>query len=302
MESAVPTLIHPYKVTRILFTSSKTTVAEVTHVNTSERFAAKYVARSRLQDMGELEALEAELRIHKSINHENIVKMVDIVYLPDYIVLIQELCDCDLFEYVTRRHYNLPLDQITSIFKQILNGLNYLHSKKIAHRDIKAENILMAIDGTPKICDFGSAECKTVKSHNVFVGSLEYIPPEMFQQPPEDTQKCDIWALGILLYFISTRNFPWMGRDDIDIVKEIVTMGVTWRDAMPRSIAKTIKMCCKPNPEDRPTVAELLAKAPLFEVSEPKARFHSLPTMIRHCQEKLIISPKTKKFNATTWV
>ena len=278
----------------------QTVVRKARLKNTIEFVAAKSVDISRKLEVCNYVDIAHDLK------HPNIVKLGHWYQTDHHFLFLLEYCPGGDLESRIRDPHKMSVAKQMEIAHQIVSAVAYCHDNHIAHRDIKAENILMAIDGTPKICDFGSAECETVKSHNVFVGSLEYISPEMFQQPPQDTQKCDIWALGILLYFISTRNFPWIGGNDMDIIIEFISSGFTWRDAFPRSVAKTIKMCCKPNPEDRPTVAELLAKAPLFEVSESKPRFHSLPTIMRHYQEKLIISPKTQKFNVrgvtATWV
>lgn len=279
MNSKVPELIGPYKVTKVIFSNSHAAVAEVKNVNTSQRFAAKFISRKILEDLSELEGLEAELRFHKSFHHENVVDLVNIIYRPEYIVIVLELCACDLWEYISKRRYNLPIHEIVNIWRQILNGLNYVHSKNISHRDIKSENILMTQDGTIKICDFGSAECEKNPSRIRFVGSLPYIAPEVFRGTQKDTKKCDIWSLGILLYFLTTGELPWRSTNDEDLIKEILTTGVKCSDHLPLSVIQTIRMCCQTDPNDRPTVAELLAAAPLFDLDKKPRRLRSLPAI-----------------------
>jgi serine/threonine-protein kinase len=100
-----------------------------------------------------------------------------------------------------------------SLFSQVVDGLAHIHMHGIVHNDIKADNILLAADGTPKICDFGLA-CKI--GHPLLGrGTSRYMAPELLT---DDGDKIvgvpasplhDVWSLGILLYAMLTDNLPW---------------------------------------------------------------------------------------------
>ena len=154
----------------------------------------------------------------------------------------------------------------------------------------------MTLDGTIKLCDFGSAECENTPSRLRFVGSLPYIAPEVFQGTQKDTKKCDVWSLGILLYFLTTREFPWRSHTDEDMIKEILTTGVKCSDHLPSSVVQTIRMCCQPDPNDRPTVAELLATAPIFDMDKKPRRLRSLPTISPDSRLKNQVFVKPARF------
>lgn len=112
---------------------------------------------------------------------------------------------------------------------QILKALNYMHSTlKIAHRDIKAENILLMVTTdseflTAKLCDFGLA----IKSDHIqeplslkkLVGSPYYIAPEVFNEAYDS--RCDLWSMGVLLYYMLSRSFPFTGQTPNEIYHNI---------------------------------------------------------------------------------
>lgn len=110
---------------------------------------------------------------------------------------------------------------------QILRALNYMHySLKIAHRDIKAENILLMAESenlTAKLCDFGFAiksDCIS-EPYNLskLVGSPYYIAPEVFNEAYDS--RCDLWSMGILLYYMLSRSFPFTGQNHNEIFHNI---------------------------------------------------------------------------------
>ena len=92
----------------------------------------------------------------------------------------------------------------------IAYGLRFLHSKNIIHRDVKPENILMTADYRIKLADFGVSkmvnECFT-QAHTS-IGTLTYMSPEVYLHRPYN-KKCDIWALGLILYEVAMMKYPF---------------------------------------------------------------------------------------------
>lgn len=107
---------------------------------------------------------------------------------------------------------------------QLAHTLEYLHSRGIAHRDVKLENIL--IDKKTlgiKLIDFGFAIKATGPSaRSSLIGTPSYLPPEMISSKEYDPFKADVWALGILFYFLCVGYFPFRSVDDKTLQNKIV--------------------------------------------------------------------------------
>lgn len=115
----------------------------------------------------------------------------------------------------------VPGDQAKIWFRQMTNGLNYLHENNIAHRDLKCENILLSQRFNAKIADFGFARFCTDR-HNVsilcktYCGSASYAAPEIIKGTPYNPKLSDIWSLGIILFVMLNAVMPF---DDSNIKK-----------------------------------------------------------------------------------
>ena len=158
-----------------------------------------------------------EISILSELDHPNIVYMFNYnsSLRKDYILL--EYCRGGDLQYYINNYYvkhnrQLCLRQVKLIFKQILEGVLYLHTRQICHRDLKLENILISdieIESIKqiKICDFGFST-KNNSYCDVAWGSIDYISPEVNTKYPNGF-KIDIWALGVILYLLLKSEFPF---------------------------------------------------------------------------------------------
>lgn len=140
----------------------------------------------------------AEIRLHSTLDHPNIVKFYGFFEEKDNIYLVLEyLSGGTLFDYQNEVGI-LSTKQAVSFLKDIIDALVYLHDLNIAHRDIKPENIVISSTGIAKLCDFGwSAVVQSMRE--TFCGTLDYAPPEIIQRKKYDTT-VDLWCIGILTY------------------------------------------------------------------------------------------------------
>ncbi|CAO3611510.1 unnamed protein product [Cunninghamella echinulata] len=162
-----------------------------------------------------MKKLTSEFCISSTFSHPNVVETIDLV-LDDrkrYSVVMEycpggDLFGCIMSECMTER-------EKACCFKQMIQGLAYLHSVGVAHRDIKPENLLLAADGTLKITDFGVSdvfrfpwESQGHKSHGL-MGSEPYIAPEAFEQKEYWGSNADVWSSGIVLYCLWMEGLIW---------------------------------------------------------------------------------------------
>ncbi|OAQ27857.1 Pkinase-domain-containing protein [Linnemannia elongata AG-77] len=165
----------------------------------------------------------AEFCISTSMDHENIIRTLDLLRLdqfPEYCMVMEFAAGGDLFNLLTKSHPPISLHEKHCLWRQLVNGVQYMHSMGVAHRDLKPENIL--IDGTGrilKITDFGIANVFKSVGDPVplpcrgIIGSEPYIAPEEFYQEEYDPRAVDVWACGIIFYVMYYAAMPWARAD-----------------------------------------------------------------------------------------
>ncbi|ODV58253.1 putative serine/threonine protein kinase HRK1, partial [Ascoidea rubescens DSM 1968] len=157
----------------------------------------------------------AEYCVGSTLHHPNIIKTLDILHSSDSSKFfeIMQYCPIDFFGVVMSGR--MARSEINCCFKQIVNGVKYLHSNGLAHRDLKLDNCVVTFDGIVKIIDFGSAfvfkypyEEVSHKATGV-VGSDPYLAPEVLSPNKYDCEPVDIWSIGIIYCCMTLRRFPW---------------------------------------------------------------------------------------------
>uniref|UniRef100_A0A7N6FC58 non-specific serine/threonine protein kinase n=1 Tax=Anabas testudineus TaxID=64144 RepID=A0A7N6FC58_ANATE len=154
----------------------------------------------------ELEDYMVEIEILASCDHPNIVKLLDAFYYESKLWILIEFCAggaVDAIMLELERALTEP--QIKVVCKQTMQALVYLHDNKIIHRDLKAGNILLTLDGDVKLADFGvsARNTKTLQRRDSFIGTPYWMAPEVVmcetsKDRPYD-YKADIWSLGVTL-------------------------------------------------------------------------------------------------------
>jgi serine/threonine protein kinase len=147
------------------------------------------------------------------LNHENIVKMKESFETPElFCIVLEYIQGHELFYMLTSDLFNLNNQSKKLIFKQVAQACTYMHSLLIAHRDLKAENILIDSHYKVYLVDFGFSmkmdpESPLTSDH---CGSTEYCSPEIVMRLEYDPLKADVWALGVLLFTIITGEMPFL--------------------------------------------------------------------------------------------
>lgn len=201
--------------------------------------------------------LKEEIKIHKSVNHKNIIKFYDVIQIFNIVYILLEYCELNnLFNFIDAEK-GMNEDIALYFFYQITESINYLHSNNIIHRDIKPENILITKDFIPKICDFGwSSEVKDTIKYSI-CGTYEYMAPEVILEKPYDF-KIDCWALGILLYELLFGYPPYKAGSIEEIKHEIITNDVEYSNKISKNIVKLMKNLLKRNIKSRYTSTQIL--------------------------------------------
>ena len=181
-----------------------------------------------VEDEIDLQEIETEITIMKDLDHHTCLKLFDVVVDEDSstIFVVMELASDELTKRMEESEKGrLAEGQARRYFRQIIEGLKYLHGKDIVHRDIKFENILLDKDDNVKIADFGmSKACTTSQQLSTRCGSTRYISPEMAMMQPGDCydgRAMDVWATGVLLFAMLSGALPFAQESLGDMMKAI---------------------------------------------------------------------------------
>lgn len=227
------------------------------------KYSAKVIARKNIEDRNLSNSVMNEIKIVRSLNHQNIIKIHEVIDLKNeeeeeyFIIIMEYCCNGDLLSYATSKGFKSDQEK-KKIIQGFLEAIQYLHSRGISHGDIKSENVLLDENYTPKLCDFGFSRACSIAGDESKNGTLYYASPELFRKGKFNTLKSDIWAIGITLYSLSELQFPFKDGDKNFIVKQIINGRLSIRQGMDYKLRTLVERCTMKNPELRPTIEDIL--------------------------------------------
>ena len=190
------------------------------HIKTKTKVAIKILDKEKIKTKEDLTRIKREIKILSILDHPNIIKTYKISETPKKYYIIMEYCEGgELFDYIVEKE---RLDEFESsiFFYQLINALDYIHSKGVAHRDLKPENLLLSQNKNIKIIDFGLSNFFETGVGGLATpcGSPSYASPEIIKGEIYDGFKIDVWASGIILFAMLCGYLPF--DDDEEEEKE----------------------------------------------------------------------------------
>ncbi|XP_055692477.1 serine/threonine-protein kinase MARK2 isoform X7 [Lutzomyia longipalpis] len=203
--------IGKYKLLKTIGKGNFAKVKLARHVPTGKEVAIKIIDKTQLNP-GSLQKLFREVRIMKMLDHPNIVKLFQVIETEKTLYLVMEYASGgEVFDYLVL-HGRMKEKEARAKFRQIVSAVQYCHQKRIIHRDLKAENLLLDSEMNIKIADFGfSNEFTPGSKLDTFCGSPPYAAPELFQGKKYDGPEVDVWSLGVILYTLVSGSLPFDG-------------------------------------------------------------------------------------------
>ena len=223
---------------------SKVYKGKVPYLN--ENVAIKEIKKERIKDaiisknmtlqVGEeelkpyIEKFNKELNFMQKCQCENSVKIYDYYVTKNDFIIVMELCDENLNELLCKKQTGFSSDEIKNILLQLNKVFKVMNKNKISHRDLKLNNMLVKYKNSEKkeyrilLCDYGESNQLLSQNFETHAGTKIYMAPEILQGKPY-TDKCDLWSLGINIYQMYFKDFPYKGRMDMELYKNIVSSG-----------------------------------------------------------------------------
>lgn len=253
----IPAYFDRYKTKRVLHWGEYATVALAVDEQTNEEVALKIMERQKIQEAGMMKYIESEIRILERVKHEAFVNIHKIIYDEMFIVIVMDYlengCMSDL---ITNDCFLSQKDKLLTCIT-MLEGLDYLHKRGIAHRDVKPDNICFDKENNPKLLDFGFIT-DTCEISRTLCGTLIYMAPEVCQHQQYDAMKADVWSFGVTAHVILTYKFPFEDSNSIRHMHALKSGEVKIHNSVAGKMKAVIQSCLEIDPEKRPTCEELL--------------------------------------------
>ena len=232
----------------------------------------------------EVKQLQREIDILKILKHPNIVEYYDNDIINSYLVILMEFVPGGSVHGLIEKKGVLTEKQASRYTKQTLQGLTYLHSNNIIHRDIKCANMLIGEGDVIKICDFGTsrrlnilhtATCSKLTQN---VGTMNFMAPEMFKgrrgaSKQNYSSKVDTWATGCSVEEMLTGSPPWKDYEHHEFLIEIIQSDMP-DFKLPEHISKVVHdflaQCFCHDPQERPEATELLHHSFCVSLDQPQ--------------------------------
>ncbi|MCL5288293.1 MAG: protein kinase [Acidobacteria bacterium] len=205
-----------------------------------------------------------EARAAGRLAHPGIVTVYDVSEQEGTPFLVMEFIEGRTLEKILESGERFDAERVMDIGQQLAEALDYAHKGGVIHRDIKPANIMMTADGRPKITDFGVAKLTAaqVTTTGQLLGTPAFMAPEQFTGAPIDG-RADLFALGVMLYWLATGDRPFTGETLMAMSYKIVhTEPVPPRKinpAIPRDLENVILKCMEKDPAERYQSGETLA-------------------------------------------
>lgn len=187
-------------------------------------------------------------------------------------VVVEYLPGGTLKKYLIRNcRKKLSFKIVVQLALDLSRGLSYLHSKKIVHRDVKTENMLLDLNRTLKIADFGVArvEAQNPRDMTGETGTLGYMAPEVLDGKPYN-RKCDVYSFGICLWEVYCCDMPYADLSFAEVSSAVVRQNLRpdIPKCCPSSFASILKKCWDANPDKRPEMDEVVRLLEAIDTSK----------------------------------
>ncbi|XP_014217801.1 serine/threonine-protein kinase fused-like [Copidosoma floridanum] len=237
----------------------------------------------------ELESLRRECEIQKDMRHPNIIQMLDSFETDNEIIVVTEYVEKVLHDILAKA------GQLSEVRAQVVacdlvSALHYLHSKRILHRDMKPQNVLLDPNGVAKLCDFGFARCMNDTWVLMSVkGTPLYMAPELIEEIPYD-HNVDLWSLGCICFELITGKPPFQTTSMRKLIELIRNEDIKWPENISANLTSFLQGLLQKDPSQRLTWPQLLdhpfVKGRILTIDEDAPRALTSPLSASQARAK----------------
>jgi serine/threonine protein kinase len=208
--------IHNYKIISLLGEGGMANVYLAENQVLGNQVALKLLKEEFVQHPNIRKRFLAEARNLAQMSHPNVIKVTDLIDAGDIVAFVMEYIEGETLEHYIERKGKLSNEEIESLFTQMIEAIEYVHSQGFIHRDIKPSNFMLTKSGSIKLLDFGIAKNTNDNSVDYTktglmqqMGTPMYMSPEQVKNTSEVTKETDIYSLGVVLWQMVTGKKPY---------------------------------------------------------------------------------------------
>jgi calcium/calmodulin-dependent protein kinase I len=209
-----------------------------------EKVAIKFIEKKYV-DQEELKLLGREIDIMKKVQHRNVLRLIEIYETDNLLSLVMELVNGGELFYKIVDKGSYSEREARDIIRQLVEGVDYLHSKGIAHRDLKPENLLCSENEEGvviKIADFGLSKAfangSMLETH---CGTPDYAAPEVLRMEGTYDKSVDLWSMGVITYVVLCGFPPFYGKTQANLFEKILNADYDFPDPEWTNISEEAK-------------------------------------------------------------
>ncbi|KAK8913560.1 CBL-interacting protein kinase 24 [Platanthera zijinensis] len=251
--------IGKYEVGRTIGEGAFAKVKFARNTDTGEAFAMKVLAKSTILKHMMVNQIKREISIMKIVRHPNIVRLHEVLASRTKIYIILEFIKGgQLFDKIVHQG-KLPENETKQYFQQLIDAVDYCHSKGVFHRDLKPENLLLDSLGNLKVSDFGLSTLSQQGAGllHTTCGTPNYVAPEVLSHQGYDGSASDVWSCGVILYVLMAGYLPFDETDLPTLYRKINAAEFSFPPWFSSGAKSLICKILDPNPKTRVSIDDV---------------------------------------------
>ncbi|XVE58933.1 hypothetical protein DITRI_Ditri05aG0002900 [Diplodiscus trichospermus] len=254
MENKPSVLTQRYEVGRLLGQGTFAKVYYARSIQSNQSVAIKVIDKEKVRRAGLINQIKREISVMRIARHPNIVQLYEVMATKTKIYFAMEYCKGgELFDKVAKG--KLKEDVARKYFIQLINAVDFCHSRGIYHRDIKPENLLLDESENLKVSDFGLSALAESKHQDgllhTICGTPAYVSPEVLNRKGYDGAAADIWSCGVVLYVLLAGYLPFHDPNLMEMYRKIGKAEFRYPNWFPPDARRLVSKMLDPNPSTR---------------------------------------------------
>ncbi|XP_027184915.1 CBL-interacting protein kinase 2 [Coffea eugenioides] len=260
MENTVSVLMERYELGRLLGQGTFAKVYYGRNISSGQSVAIKMIDKEKILRVGLIDQIKREISVMRLVKHPNVVQLYEVMATKTKIYYVMEYAKGgELFYKVAKG--KLKEDVARRYFQQLVNAVDFCHSRGVYHRDLKPENLLLDENENLKISDFGLSALAESKRQDGLLhttcGTPAYVAPEVINRKGYDGAKADVWSCGVILFVLLSGYLPFHDSNLMEMYRKIGKAEFKCPNWFPPEVRRLLLRILDPNPNTRISIAKI---------------------------------------------